>query len=154
MKLPKSCIWKTSNLPEIEETDMQNPNRQNSQHTDLLGDLKELGRKVAGQFLESLENEYAPQRLSLADFLATHSTTLDNTILKTEKTENLNYQAGNAFLRVVGNRHPRFMGTQTNAKPCDGHGNLSERRGCRRIGSTNRDEVCRRKACSTEIMDC
>ena len=59
---------------------MQNPNRQNSQHTDLLGDLKELGRKVAGQFLESLENEYAPQRLSLADFLATHSTTLDNTI--------------------------------------------------------------------------
>lgn len=88
---------------------MQNPNKQNPQHTDLLGDLKELGRKVAGQFLESLENEYAPQRLSLADFLATHSTTLDNTILKTEKTENLNYQAGNAFLRVVGNRQMQLQ---------------------------------------------
>lgn len=87
---------------------MQNSNKPDSQENSLLKKLKKLTRVTANDFLHSLEQKHAQNRISLEDFINQQSVTLDNTILKAEQQEKLNYQAGNATLCVVNENAMQF----------------------------------------------
>lgn len=59
--------------------------KKKTQTSELIDDLKAISKHLTIDFLEKLEQLQRHQLLSLNDFIAMFSKTLDNTILSTEK---------------------------------------------------------------------
>ena len=82
--------------------------KKKTQTSELIDDLKAISKHLTIDFLEKLEQLQRHQLLSLNDFIAMFSKTLDNTILSKEKKESLDYQAGNIILRTTSDRKMQF----------------------------------------------
>lgn len=96
---------------------MNNPKHSSEQNSEqnktlIIQEALEHGKELVKLGLECIADDllkrYENQRQGLEQFIQQYSTGLDKIILQTEATENLNFQAGKAFLKLLPNDEMQF----------------------------------------------